>query len=215
MKAIAINGSPRKSWNTATLLEQALAGAASQGATTILTHLYALDYKGCVSCFACKRKGCKTFGKCARRDELTPVLEEIAEADALILGSPIYFGEVTGAMRSFMERLLFPFPIYDKEFPSVPLNPIRTAWIYTMNIPESMIKEMSLERVFRFNKFLSEWLLGPCEELMCFDTLQFEDYSLYAADRFDAAAKRQRREKIFPEDCRKAYELGARLARPT
>jgi hypothetical protein len=47
MKVIAFNGSPRKKWNTATLLEKALEGAASQGAETKLIHLYDLDFKGC------------------------------------------------------------------------------------------------------------------------------------------------------------------------
>jgi multimeric flavodoxin WrbA len=54
MKAIGVNGSPRKKWNTATLLKKALEGAASEGAKTGLVHLYDLDYKGCISCFACK-----------------------------------------------------------------------------------------------------------------------------------------------------------------
>jgi len=61
MKVIAINGSPRKKWNTATLLEKALAGAASQGAETELMHLYDLNYKGCISCFACKTIGGKVM----------------------------------------------------------------------------------------------------------------------------------------------------------
>jgi multimeric flavodoxin WrbA len=109
MKVIAINGSPRKKWNTAMMLEHALQGAASQGADTDLIHLYDLDFKGCTSCFACKLKGGASYGRCAMRDGLTPVLDAIAEADALLLGSPIYFGTVTGEMRSFMERLFFPY----------------------------------------------------------------------------------------------------------
>ena len=51
MEVIAFNGSPRKAWNTATLLEKALQGAASKGAVTELIHLYDLDFKGCRSCF--------------------------------------------------------------------------------------------------------------------------------------------------------------------
>ncbi|SPF52384.1 hypothetical protein SBF1_5670010 [Candidatus Desulfosporosinus infrequens] len=54
MKIIAINGSPRKKWNTDILLNKALEGAASQGAETELIHLYDLNYKGCISCFACE-----------------------------------------------------------------------------------------------------------------------------------------------------------------
>ncbi len=54
MKILALNESPRKKWNTATLLKKALDGAASQGPKTELIHLYDLNYKGCISCFACK-----------------------------------------------------------------------------------------------------------------------------------------------------------------
>jgi len=56
MKVMAFNGSPRKKWNTATLLEKALEGASSKGAETELIHLYDLNYKGCISCFSCKMK---------------------------------------------------------------------------------------------------------------------------------------------------------------
>ena len=72
---IVINGSPRTKWNTATLLEHALAGAASQGADTEHAHLYDLGYTGCTSYFACKLKGGKSYGKCAMKDGLTPALE--------------------------------------------------------------------------------------------------------------------------------------------
>ena len=92
MKVMAINGSPRKKWNTSTLLEKALEGAASQGAETELIHLYDLDFKGCTSCFACKLKDGRSYGKCAMKDGLTEVLEKLFETNAFILGSPIYFG---------------------------------------------------------------------------------------------------------------------------
>ena len=56
MKVLAINGSPRKNGNTAALLKQAMDGAKSQGAETRRIDLYSLNYKGCISCFYCKRK---------------------------------------------------------------------------------------------------------------------------------------------------------------
>ncbi len=59
-QVIAINGSPRTTWNTATLLEHALEGAASEGAEIEIVHLYDLDYKGCTSCFSCKLVGGKS-----------------------------------------------------------------------------------------------------------------------------------------------------------
>ena len=71
MKIIAVNGSPRKTWNTATLLHHALDGAASRGADTELVHLYDLDFKGCISCFSCKLKNGGCYGRCAVNDGLT------------------------------------------------------------------------------------------------------------------------------------------------
>jgi multimeric flavodoxin WrbA len=62
MLMMAFNGSPRKTWNTATLLQKALEGAAAQGAHTDLIHLYDLQYAGCKSCFACKTKGGQVTG---------------------------------------------------------------------------------------------------------------------------------------------------------
>lgn len=141
MKVIAINGSPRKKWNTAMLLEKALEGAASKGAETELVHLYDLDYKGCTSCFSCKLKDGKSYGKCAMQDGLTPVLEKLATADAFVLGSPIYFGTVTGEMRSFMERLLFQYLAYTSPPSTTFARKIPTAFIYTMNISEEMMKD--------------------------------------------------------------------------
>jgi multimeric flavodoxin WrbA len=64
VKVMAFNGSPRKKWNTATLLEKALEGASSQGAETELIHLYDLDHKGCISCFACKTTGGSILLRC-------------------------------------------------------------------------------------------------------------------------------------------------------
>lgn len=73
----AINGSPRREWNTAQLLKSALRGAAAASMKTNLYHLYDLDFKGCISCFACKLIGGSSYGRCAVQDGLTPVLEEI------------------------------------------------------------------------------------------------------------------------------------------
>jgi len=94
MKILAINGSPRKQWNTATLLNRALEGAASNGAQTELFHLYDLNFKGCTDCKEFKLKNGPSFGKCAYRDELSPLLSKIENVDALILGAPIYLGTI-------------------------------------------------------------------------------------------------------------------------
>jgi len=218
MKVIAINGSPRKKWNTATLLEKALEGAVSQGAETELVHLYDLDFKGCTSCFSCKLKGGKSYGKCAMNDGLTLVLEKIATADAFILGSPIYFGTVTGEMRSFMERLLFQYLAYTSPPSTLFAKKIPTAFIYAMNISEKMMTEYQYSVHFGSNEnYLTRMFGHQAETLYCFETLQFEDYDKVVFNYFDPEARKKRRIEVFPEDCRKASELGGKLvieARP-
>jgi multimeric flavodoxin WrbA len=211
VKVLAINGSPRKKWNTAMLLEKALEGSASLGAETELVHLYDLDFKGCTSCFACKLKNGKSYGKCAMDDGLTPVLDKIATTDALLLGSPIYFGTVTGEMRSFMERLLFPYLTYTRPPGSLFDRKISTAFIYTMNVSEDMMKEYHYPAHIGLNENLLRRTFGQAESLCSFETLQFEDYDKVVFSYFDPEERRERRRTVFPEDCRKAFALGARL----
>jgi multimeric flavodoxin WrbA len=212
MKILAINGSPRKSWNTAVLLNKALEGAASKGAETEIIHLYDLNYKGCQSCFACKRINGKSYGKCAVKDDLAVVLEKIEKADSLVLGSPIYFGEVTGMMRSFLERLFFQYLVYDIERTVLTPKKIATCFIYTMNAPEAVLNKIGYEENFKRYENLLERFFGSSETLIATDTLQFDDYTKYVSTSLDAEGKAKRRKEVFPADCQKAFDIGAKLA---
>jgi multimeric flavodoxin WrbA len=209
MKVIAINGSPRKNFNTATLLEHAIRGSVSAGASTEAFHLYDMRYSGCVSCFSCKQKQGAGLGKCAFQDELSPVLEKIMACDALLLGSPIYFSDVTGKMRSFMERLLFMNLTYDDPLRPAPGKKISSAFIFTMNLPKE--GEHYGIPLFEQNSKAFGLLGGSTEYLASFDTYQFDDYSKYAAGVFDAEKKKQVRAEQWPIDCQKAFEIGVRL----
>ena len=211
MKVIAFNGSPRKEWNTALLLKSALEGAASRGAETELVHLYDLDYKGCTSCFACKLIGGKSYGRCAMKDGLTPFLRKIETAGGILLGSPVYLGCATGAMRSLLERLIFAYYTYTD--PPVSLFPgkARVGMLYAFGAPEAMAVQRGWDRSVPETGAFVERILGPVENLMVYDTLQFDDYSKYVATRFDPAQKASRRQDVFPQDLRKAFELGTRL----
>ncbi len=208
MKVIAINGSPRKKWNTATMLEKALEGAASEGAETELIHLYDLNFKGCTSCFACKLKDGKSYGKCAMKDELTHVLEKLRDVDAVILGSPIYLGNCTGEMRSFMERFIFPYLVYSTSPMSLYPKNIPVGYIYTMGAKDENFDLYGLHKVFELNEGVATRIFGYSESLYSTDTYQFDDYSKYVADRFDPAEKAKRRAEVFPQDCEKAFEMG-------
>jgi multimeric flavodoxin WrbA len=212
MNVIGINGSPRKQWNTATLVAKALEGAAAQGASTELVHLYDLDFKGCKSCFACKTRGGKSYGKCVLNDDLAPVLEKIAAADALVIGSPIYFGTVTGETRSFLERLLFPYLTYTKPYGTLFPRKIKTGFIYTMNVSEEMSKEYGYEQIFKTNERYAQMLLGDAESLCAFDTCQVDDYPKVVIESFDPVHKARRRAEVLPVECQRAFELGKRLS---
>ena len=211
MKAIAVNGSPRKDWNTATLLQHALHGAASQGAETKLVHLYDYDYKGCVSCFSCKLKNGDSYGKCATRDDLRPILAEATEGAAIIVGAPIYLGSITGMTKSFLERLLFPYLVYDQNHSSRFKGKLPTGFIYAMGANESRAESAGYPQSFR----LMEGVLGrtfvSSEDLVVSDTYQFDDYSQYETSGFDVEGKKKRRQEVFPQDCKLAFEMGARL----
>ena len=211
MRAMAINGSPRKKWNTATLLESALSGCEASGAKTELVHLYNYDYQGCTSCFGCKKIGGKSYGRCAMRDKLTPVLDRAMHADVLILGSPIYFHTETGEMRSFMERLLFPNLSYTPDYASLFPRTIPTALVYTMNVTEAELPASRQDVSIAASQGTMARTFGSCEVLLSTDTYQFKDYSKYVATRWDAEAKAKRHKDVFPLDCERAYELGASL----
>lgn len=213
MKALAVNGSPRKKWNTAMLLEQALAGAASTGADTELVHLYDLAYTGCTSCFSCKLLGGKSYGRCAVQDGLSPLLEQAASADVLILGSPIYFGAESGMMRSFLERFLFPFVTYTPGYASIFPGKLKSALVYTMNISEEALANNSQAKLMERTESYLLRTFGNCETLAVCDTYQFTDYSKFLSTVWDPVAKAKRREKVFPKDLERAFALGERLAK--
>ncbi len=216
-KVMIINGSPRKNFNTAKLLKEAAKGAEDVGAETEIVNLYDLSYKGCMSCLVCKRKGIEQHGLCFYKDALTPVLEKCLNADAVIIGSPVYHSYPTGMCRSFMERFMFPAHTYmlDKEHGGLKRvldRTLPTAMIFTMNATEEQFKQHHYDVVLGDNEMSLRAVFGYCETLYAFDTFQYSDYAKYDCDLFDAEHKAKMRDEQFPKDLKKAYELGKKLA---
>ena len=209
-----INGSPRKKYNTAELLENAGQGIKDELKDTTdvnihQIHLYDLDYKGCKSCFHCKRIGGKYYAKCPIKDDLLDLIPKIQNSDGIILGSPIYFGDITGEMRSFLERLLFSLFVYGGESNATKKMPV--AFIYTMNVTEEVFNGLY------GNKFdLMEDIIGGIftkpYSLKVYDTYQFSDYSKYENYAFDPELKAKRKEEHFSIDLKDAYDLGVKIA---
>lgn len=211
MKFIGINGSPRKGWNTSTLVERALEGARSEGAEVEMIDLYDLNYQGCESCYECKRKGV-TVETCVKCDGLKPLLKKITTCDGLILGSPIYMGNISGEMQSFVERLTFPYLSFDDKPATFPKS-LSTAFIYTMNVFPPMIKNYGYDKMFDYHANIFKIIFTDFKNMYSTGTCQFEDYDKYAASTLSGEERLQRREIIFPQDCEKAYYMGADMVK--
>ena len=216
VKALFINGSPRKNFNTAQLLQKAMEGAKEAGAEVEMVNLYDrnLNYKGCMSCFACKVKGGKK-GVCSFPDDLKPIMERAMEADVLVCGSPVYCGYPTAGLRAFMERLIFPAVNYADFRHPVINKPKRSATIFTMNCPDEEMYHANNYHILMDTNAHQLGMFGPTEVLYSFDTYQFNDYSRYDAEGLPAEWKAEKHRTQFPLDLDAAYNLGRRLVEET
>ncbi|MBX4261535.1 flavodoxin family protein [Clostridium estertheticum] len=215
MKVYAINGSPRKNNNTATLLQKALDGvkeaAKDKEIETEIINLYDLNYTGCKSCFACKRLGGASYGKCAIKDDIYEVLEKLSQADGIIFGSPIYLSNITGQLQSFLERLLFPYLVYDENYSTIAPKKMPTAFIYTMNAQEELMDKIGYPSTFNKIESSLERILTKPLVMYSNNTYQFDNYSKYKSNAFSEEEKAEHRRTQFPLDCQKAFELGTNL----
>lgn len=208
-KIVVVNAGPRKGWNTDSLLTEAARGAESAGADVERFDLFRLEkYTGCISCFGCKKE--KFKGQCICRDGLKPVLDAIRESDGLIIGSPNYLSELTASFRALYERLIFQNLTYNMENPCCNEHPVPVLLIMTSNAPDTMY----LPLLRNYQQTLTNFV-GPTEVLVSGDTLQLTDYSKtdWKWSMCDPEAKKVRHETVFPQECQKAFEKGAALAR--
>ena len=206
-KIVVVNAGPRKGWNTDTLITEAAKGAESAGAEIVRFDLFRLEkYTGCISCFGCKKE--KFKGHCICRDGLMPVLDAIREADGLIIGSPNYLSELTASFRALYERLIFQNLTYTMEAPCCNERMIPVLLIMTSNAPDTMYMDM----LKNYQQVLSHFV-GPTEIFVSGNTLQLKDYSKtdWQWTLFDPEEKQKRHEEVFPQEYRKAFELGAVL----
>ena len=207
-KIIIIDGGPRKTFNTASMLQKFAEGASAVSDTIDVktVRLYGLNYKGCMSCMACKIKG-KATTVCKFKDALTPILEEIAEADGLVLGSPNYFGEITGQMRAFLERLAFPWLSYNDYSITAPKR-MPVVLVETQN----GTRENNNCNGYGSMEYCITRALGEPEKLTAYNTYQVKNYDRYELAGFSEEAKRKYREEHWEEDLQSAYDAGRRMA---
>ena len=153
-------------------------------------------------------KNGKSLGRCA---VMKSVLNAIHSCDGLILGSPIYFGDVTAMMRAFWERLIFQYLSYD-DYSLLYEGKKKTGFIYTMNAPESMFSKIGYDNIFKTYDEMLERCFGNSVSMKATETLQVTEYNKYHMASFNESDRKKRREEIFPIDCDKAYEIGKSIA---
>ncbi len=101
MRVIAFNGSPRKNGNTNAALEMVLEEIKKEGGKVELIQMGSTDLHGCRACGLC---GKNKDEKCVIDDELNGWIQKMKKADAIIIGSPTYFGGLTSQTKAFIDR---------------------------------------------------------------------------------------------------------------
>ena len=105
MKVIAINGSPRKEGNTNYALNLVAEQLRKEDIEVEFVHVGNQETRGCISCYHCMTN---KSGQCAiKGDKVNDCIEKIREADGILLGSPTYYGNIAGNMKSFLDRVFF------------------------------------------------------------------------------------------------------------
>jgi len=102
MKVLLINGSPKTNGNTAFALAQMAEVFAAEGIETEIIQVGSKDIRGCIGCGQCYKAG-----KCVFDDLVNEVGEKLAQADGMVVGSPVYYASPNGTLISFLDRLFY------------------------------------------------------------------------------------------------------------
>ncbi|HHE07611.1 MAG TPA: flavodoxin family protein [Chlorobaculum parvum] len=104
MKVIGINGSPRPTGNTSIMLKTVFEMLEQEGIETELIQVGGTDIKGCRACYACISN---KNSKCSTKDGFNEIFEKMVEANGMILGSPVYFADITPELKALIDRAGF------------------------------------------------------------------------------------------------------------
>ncbi len=103
MKALLVNGSPRANGNTMRALEEVASALRADGLETEIVQIGAKPVRGCIAC-----RKCAELGYCVFSDDIAnTILEKACAADALVLGTPVYYAQPNGALLAVMQRVFF------------------------------------------------------------------------------------------------------------
>lgn len=147
-----------------------------------------------------------------RKDDLSPVLEEMKSADGLAFASPVYFMNISGALQSALERMIYPWGSYKDG--AYHARRVPTATFYTMNAKVEDVESFNMEQT-AFGR--TDWVIAMCwsspERVMAYNTCQVKDYRKYDLQMFHEEAKRVWRDTHFEDDKKHAFLAGGHMAR--
>jgi len=146
MKVIGFSGSPRRDANTDRLVAHVLAGAQAAGAETEFFRIADLDIKGCISCYYCK-----SHDTCSIKDAMQGLYREIHAADAAVIGSPVYMGQMSGQTKTFIDRLL---PLLNADFTTRLKKRPALALAFTQGQPDTGMFKPYMENTHQMLGFL-------------------------------------------------------------
>lgn len=136
MKIVTLLGSPRSGKNSASIANRFAETAAGLGAEIRTFELNRLRYRGCQGCYACK----KTVDYCVLNDDLTEVLNEVREADLVVLASPVYYGDITAQLKGFIDRCYsYMTPDYLTSSQPSRLSPKKLVFVLTQGHPDETL----------------------------------------------------------------------------
>ena len=216
MKIVAINGSPRRTGNSAQMLKAFESGVLSVDpeAQVEYVDLYTLHFTGCTSCFSCKRKNGAFYGQCPIKDGIHDLIEHVYDADAVAIAAPIYFGDINAYTKCFLERALFSRTTYRLNHDSVAKKPVPVTMIYTMNCPKEMVDEIGYTRTLdTTDYYIGNAFRHPVTRVCAYNTYQFRDYRDYEMEIFHEEDKRAYRDANFNNDLKAAFDAGVAAAK--
>ena len=199
MKAVVINADPKRKGINAQLAKSAAEGAESVGAEVEYVDLYKLDLSGCRICLICKND--EDTCKCYWRDELSPLIERILNADALIMGVPIFFSHPSSHYMALLERLIYCMVSYKtgNKFK----GSVNVGLLYTINYPMDYF-EKSVRPHLKQSEDLLEMLNGKVI-INTFSNISKNDYS-------NNPEVAKSKEEQLDADLVKVFDIGAELS---
>ena len=200
MKTIVINAGPKRRDCNARLAKSSLEGAESVGAEVEYVDLYKLNLSGCRVCLICKND--EDVCKCFWRDELSPLIERIFEADCVLIAAPIFFSQPTSHYMALLERLVYCMVSYKtgNKFK----GKVNVGLFYTINYPMDYF-----EKSVRPHMKQSEDLLKMLNGNVVIETYQNISKNMSSSSTDDEL--KLKREQ-FARDLESVFEIGAELS---